>query len=163
MVRVARFVLEAAWIMEMELVLAQLTNCCLKWQGSCSVRSASRSVVVVQAAKMLVMGVLPHLPTIPIPKSVVVLKGCAWQSASDARMKEVVRSVRKGICGMERSANSTVPPQPTRVEPNENHVLRIRTQWLWRLCGGAEPFHLPTSPIPARQFLCQQLWVGLLP
>ena len=60
--RVAKFVLEAVWIMEMGLALAQLTNCCLKWQGSFSVRNASRSVVVVQAAKMFVMDVLPIHP-----------------------------------------------------------------------------------------------------
>ena len=76
MVRVARFVLEAAWIMEMELVLAQLTNCCLKWQGSFSARSVNKNVAVVQAVRMLVMGVLPHSSMMSIPKSVAVLRGC---------------------------------------------------------------------------------------
>ena len=33
-------------------------------------------------------------------------------------------NARRGICGMERSANSTVPPQPTRVEVSVNHALR---------------------------------------
>ena len=74
--RVAKFVLEAVWIMEMGLALAQLINYFQKWQGSFSARSVSRSVVVVQGVKMLVMGVLPHSSMMPIPKSVAVLRGC---------------------------------------------------------------------------------------
>ena len=35
-----------------------------------------------------------------------------------------MRSVRRDICGMERSANLTVPPQPIKVETSANHVLR---------------------------------------
>ena len=35
-----------------------------------------------------------------------------------------MRSVRRDICGMERSANSIVPPQPIKVETSANHVLR---------------------------------------
>ena len=94
--RVAKVVLEAVWIMEMGLVLAQLTNYCLKWQGSCSARSVNKNVAIVQTAEMLVMGVLPHSSMMSIPKSVVVLRGCtnkpinvlsAWRSASDARME----------------------------------------------------------------------------
>ena len=35
-----------------------------------------------------------------------------------------MRSVRRDICGMERSASSIVPPQPIKVETSANHVLR---------------------------------------